>query len=410
MRTLVLPLFLALALACMLFAPPSQAASRTQCINQYCPSCAGSITLLGQSASQDCERCKSRRASQIDRCASGSSSATRNHHRCYVGYNNSTRRYAVACDGNDGNGPYKLTRAGYTSIVKGPLSYQQCWSYANARRGRNNSGSGNTRVSRRCYVGFNNSTRRYAVACDGNDGNGPHKLARAGYTSIVKGPATYQQCWSYANARRGRNNSGSGNTRVSRRCYVGFNNSTRRYAVACDGNDGSGPHKLARAGYTSIVRGPTTYQLCWNYINAHRNRQGGGSGNTHVSRRCFAGFDNRSHRYAVACDGNDGSGPHKLARAGYTSIVKGPATYQQCWNYINTRRGRNNSGSGRCFVGFNNSTRRYAVACDGNDGSGPHKLTRAGYTSIVRGPATYQQCWNYARQRQSPSNNRRPIP
>jgi hypothetical protein len=51
--------------------------------------------------------------------------------------------------------------------------------------------------------------------------------------------------------------------------------------------------------------------------------------------RCFAGgTPTRPHRYAIACDGNDGSAIFKLAAGGYISLKFGPASFTDCQAYL----------------------------------------------------------------------------
>ncbi len=53
------------------------------------------------------------------------------------------------------------------------------------------------------------------------------------------------------------------------KCYVGQKPGTNQYSVACDGGDGGGTIKLARAGFPSIVLGPTTWEACAQYMRVH---------------------------------------------------------------------------------------------------------------------------------------------
>jgi hypothetical protein len=47
--------------------------------------------------------------------------------------------------------------------------------------------------------------------------------------------------------------------------------------------------------------------------------------------RCFAGATpTEPYRYAIACDGNDGSALYKLARGGHLAVVYGPASFTDC--------------------------------------------------------------------------------
>jgi hypothetical protein len=56
-------------------------------------------------------------------------------------------------------------------------------------------------------------------------------------------------------------------------------------------------------------------------------------------------------------------------------------------------------GGGRCYAG-KTWTRpyRYAIACDGNDGSAIHKLTVGGHPALVYGPASFTDCQRYLAQ------------
>lgn len=61
-----------------------------------------------------------------------------------------------------------------------------------------------------------------------------------------------------------------------------------------------------------------------------------------------------------------------------------------------------NMDEGKCYVGQMPGTNRMSVACDGGDGSGPFKLAQAGYTMIVLGPTTWDRCAEYMRQHNQP--------
>jgi len=53
----------------------------------------------------------------------------------------------------------------------------------------------------------------------------------------------------------------------------------------------------------------------------------------------------------------------------------------------------------RCYVGYNPSTNAYSIGCDGKVQSGVGALMAQGFTVIVFGPASWDACAIYLRER-----------
>jgi len=105
---------------------------------------------------------------------------------------------------------------------------------------------------------------------------------------------------------------------------------------------------------------------------------------------------------AIACDQVANSAMGVLIQSGFPHIAFGPATFDQCVAWVESSNDRWWPVSEDCYVGARSEmdgTYQYAIACDSGDGPASYKLTTSGYTSIVFGPATWQDCidWLAAR-------------
>jgi hypothetical protein len=134
---------------------PAAGRSRAECEDRFCPQCRKSVNLLGVSADPDCERCLKANARNIQACMAGSGgnrtggavsdsnrtggavtgSGARQSGECYVASNyDRPPRYAVACNGNDGPATWKLGRAGYSHVVMGPTTWDDCRRFMRSKR------------------------------------------------------------------------------------------------------------------------------------------------------------------------------------------------------------------------------------------------------------------------------------
>jgi len=101
---------------------------------------------------------------------------------------------------------------------------------------------------------------------------------------------------------------------------------------------------------------------------------------------------------AIACDQVANSAMGVLIQSGFPHIAFGPATFDQCVAWVESSNDRWWPVSEDCYVGARSEmdgTYRYAIAYDSGDGPASYKLTTSGYTSIVFGPATWQDCTDW---------------
>jgi hypothetical protein len=126
-----------------------------QCAQRLCErECADAIGLLTEGTTATCDRCLKSRIGECsggsesfsgsspgggDRASSGSGAwadpqwtmpTGEGGGHCYAGKSwTRPRRYAIACDGNDGSALYKLAVGGHPSVVYGPASFTDCQRY-----------------------------------------------------------------------------------------------------------------------------------------------------------------------------------------------------------------------------------------------------------------------------------------
>jgi hypothetical protein len=132
---------------------------------------------------------------------------------------------------------------------------------------------------------------------------------------------------------------GGGGNQLARTWYVGTRPSKYRVgrvycAIASDGAVASAMGILIGANFPHIAFGPASFPECVAWVDASENRW------WPVSEEWFVGARSEMDgtvRYAVAENSGDGPASYKLVSSGYTSIVFGPATYQDCADWLAAR-------------------------------------------------------------------------
>jgi len=132
---------------------------------------------------------------------------------------------------------------------------------------------------------------------------------------------------------------GSGGDQYASIWYVGTRPSKYRVqrvycAIAGDGFVSSASNSLIGAGFPHIAFGPATFDQCVAWVNASPDRW------WPVSEEWYVGARNMpdgSYTYAVAETSPHAPASYKLSSQGYTIIVFGPATYQDCADWLAAR-------------------------------------------------------------------------
>jgi len=132
---------------------------------------------------------------------------------------------------------------------------------------------------------------------------------------------------------------GSGGDQAASIWYVGSRPSKYRVnriycAIASQGSIFSASYKLTTAGFHSIVFGPATFAECVTWIESSNNRWWPVSEDWYIGSRLDA---DGVYRYSLASDSPHAPASSKLATSGFATIVFGPATWQDCVDWLVAR-------------------------------------------------------------------------
>ena len=116
-----------------------------------------------------------------------------------------------------------------------------------------------------------------------------------------------------------------------------------------------------------------------------------------TGRICFVGQSSIApSTFAVAIDGKKQKAVHQLTLSGHSQVVFGPATWDECWQWIGKQKDGPAKMTKYCVALDDYITPvRHRVVKASNTRLAQGKVKEIGFTKMVHGPASYRSCWEY---------------
>ena len=116
-----------------------------------------------------------------------------------------------------------------------------------------------------------------------------------------------------------------------------------------------------------------------------------------TGRVCYVGQSSIAPlTFGVAIDGKKQTAVHQLTLSGHSKVVFGPATWDECWQWINKQKDGPTKMTKYCVALDDYITPvRHRVVKASNARLAQGQVKVIGFTKMVHGPATYRSCWEY---------------